>query len=275
VIVALERLGRLSVDARLVVEPLPPLDRLPDAVLETGGQSSLPAAGRSIITARERRSTGLAIGGSVLLLALFVSLWRMGGDGSAGVTGVARLAPRQDPGAPTLTATLVDASSEMTPLPLLPEPTPPGAAPAGPLAPPAPATTATSAALPTAALLGEGAPLAKGESPAAPAVVELLPGKSVEIEARTRLSLRVAKDNALYTSATPSAGGSRRGSTLRARDEAKAARGGSGSNASTGAAPSAPTAAGNGTGGGAATDAAKMNKELMNPWPSAPSAAEP
>jgi serine/threonine protein kinase len=274
VIVALERLGRLSLEARLVVEPLPPLDRLPDAVLETGGQSSLPAAGRSIITARERRSTGLAIGGSVTLLALFVSLWRMGGDGEdAGVTGVARLAPRPDPDAPTLAATVADASSELTPLPLVPEDPAslrPGAP--SPLAPPTPPASAAGAGLPTAARLREGAP---GELPAPPAVVELLPGKSVEIEARTRLSLRVAKDNALFASATPNGSGSRRGSMSKLRSEPRpAARSGgtggsSGTPPSTG--PSATTAAPSATGSGGT----HVNKELMNPWPSAPSATEP
>jgi len=276
VIVALERLGRLSVEARLVVEPLPPLDRLPDAVLETGGQSSLPAAGRSVITARERRSTGLAIGGSVLLLALFVSLWRMGGDGAGdGITGVARLAPGLDPGAPTLAATLTDASSEMTPLPFLPEyPTPRPGAP-GSTAPQAPPAPAAATALPTASLVREGAPIAQGEQPAPPAVVELVPGKSVEIEARTRLSLRVAKDSSLFASATPGGGGSRRPSALKLRDEPKPTTRSSGAGGSEGTAPATSSGANHTAPSGAGSGGTHVNKELMNPWPSAPSATDP
>jgi hypothetical protein len=190
-----------------VVPPLPGSNRAlaarePHLDARRGSGNSLPAAAdRSVVA--PPRSRGLSLVLSALALsALGISLWRMqspeplGGAGTprAAATSFERLSE-----APTLPSTRAQAPAASpsssqpatdeagTPAPApgshgagsggaTPSALPPGAA-AEPLAPGQPTS---------------GVPAVGGSAPLT--VVELAPGKSVEIEARTRLSLRLTRD---------------------------------------------------------------------------------
>jgi hypothetical protein len=108
-------------------------------------------------------------------------------------------------------------------------------------------------------------------------VVELAPGKSVEIEARTRLSLRLTKEGrAGEMGAQRSA--ARKGAKAKgaARANADSERDGSQASSSNAAGSKAAGSkarankAGSGKGGGKTERAAegRAPSELMNPWPS-------
>jgi len=198
---ALERLfRRLPPTAPLVRGQLPSVDLLsapppePRETTRAAGPSLPAAAGRTLAPPPRRRDLELALGAAIVLGISLLSVWRMRSPESSGDERGAELrapssaaqSPGERPPPPSSTGAL--------------EP-----APAWPAAPPAhePEARPHRAEVPPGRL-SEG-PASPASPPAAPApsddgmapvtIVELAPGKSVEIEARTRLSLRLAQES--------------------------------------------------------------------------------
>jgi hypothetical protein len=271
--------SRPSIETML---PLAPLVSFEEEARNTG--NSVPAApGRSVMAQPKRRSFALFFSALGLATLTGVSLLRMQGPEEPQGAGSARSArgpamPASEPGAAvaveTLQAPLATATASLasTAGPAIgPAPTAPaaGADPKG--APPATASdpaaaSATSAATPSteAASAVDGEIEDTGQLTMEPlTVVELAPGKSVEIEARTRLSLRLTKDGRAAepgvqrsTRKGAKAKGAARTNAASQRDsagKASASKGGSGK-----------------AGGGKRERAveARAPSELMNPWPS-------
>jgi serine/threonine protein kinase len=293
--VELERLSlslrspsRPSIETMLPLAPLVPFE---EGARNTG--NSVPAApGRSVMAQPKRRSFALFFSALGLATLTGVSLLRMQEPEEMHSSGAARSArgpaalPPGESGAmagvdalrePLATAT---ASLASTPGPAIgPAPAAPavGADAKGAAALP---TSDTAASSPTSSTTDGASALADDElgdtdqvTTMEPlTVVELAPGKSVEIEARTRLSLRLTKEgSATQTGVQRSA--ARKGAKAKgvARANADSERDGGKASASNAAGSKArPSKAASGKGGGKTERAAETRapSELMNPWPS-------
>ncbi|HTV18222.1 MAG TPA: protein kinase [Polyangiaceae bacterium] len=296
--------SRPSIDVML---PLAPVLANDDVGRSSGG--SVPAApGRSVLAQPKRRSFGLLLSALGLALLTGISLIRMQGAEelhvAAGSARRVRVPQQEAPAnvspkavletvkAPLATET---ASLASTPGPSLepalatPDPsgaapsvsTTPGSDPAATSAPPttpaasdtggaAPAPTAAEAPLDSTDPDAMNGPLTTMEPLT---VFELAPGKSVEIEARTRLSLRVAKEGHAEEEAR---GASGRTSATKAKSKARATAsddGGAAASKSAASKKSGKAAANQGSSGKdgkhkTERGEARAPNDLMNPWPS-------
>jgi serine/threonine protein kinase len=207
---SLERLHRrIPPTAPLARERLPSVDLLsappppPRETTRTAG-SSLPAAvGQSRTAAPGRRDLGLAFFSVIVLGISMLSVWRMRSPEPSIQTAHVRAAPapphaasgsvpERTPPSSSSPARSLERNAERSAArkPLWPASpaaaSAPGQSPAPPRMPPALSSGTTSAAsAATAAELASQEPLT---------VVQLAPGKSVEIETRTRLSLRLSDE---------------------------------------------------------------------------------
>jgi hypothetical protein len=251
------------------------------------GHSVPAAAGRSVMAQPKRRSYALLLSAGVLAGLTGISLLRMQDpkeQEGAGVPRRARLnapAARSASKAPATLETIqaplasAEASGTSTPVPAMGPPplaqaaeSEPGAAPS---APGGGAPAATENAAPPGVIddpdsLTTMEPLT---------VVELAPGKSVEIEARTRLSLRLRQEARERRAAGPRRSENPRGAgRTGARSERDPEREASASPVAgrkSRAPERAPSKAGSGNAEGDTareTPAPRASSELMNPWPS-------
>jgi eukaryotic-like serine/threonine-protein kinase len=190
---ALERLfRRLPPTAPLVRGRLPSVDLLssppppPRETTRAAGPSLPAAAGRTLPAPPRRRDLGLALLAVVVLGVSLLSVWRMRAPESRAArgrvgspeTGFASAPEPQQSGSERLTRAL-------EPAPVWP---PPRQAPGASGLPPPPASDPGEPP-------GAASPSPEPSSKETVTVVELAPGKSVEIEARTRLSLRLAEES--------------------------------------------------------------------------------
>jgi len=316
VLVELERLNlRLRSPSRPSIEailPVAPLVMTDDTARGTG--HSVPAApSRSVMNLPRRRSLGLLLPALCLAVLTGISVFRMQGDeellGARGPRAGARAATSAKPGA---TAAMLDtvkaplaaaaspgsmpaATSEVTPAAVAGAPASSDAnaarvAPASITTPgTAPSDSPASDATPEP--VADDEPLTTME----PLTVELAPGKSLEIEARTRLSLRLtkearaaaanakksaarkaAKENATdgeaptrASGAPPAEGkdGAPKGRSKSDRSKARTQK----VSGTSGAGKAGAGKAGGGKSSGGKSDRggeARAPSELMNPWPS-------
>jgi eukaryotic-like serine/threonine-protein kinase len=222
--------------ARLSVPPTvskPP--SLPSSVI------SVPAAPPHSVMAAKRSLRGVYLGAGVAVLSL-LSFWRMNavpGEGTSAGGSLPESAAMPAP--PALAATPAETPASAAPLPASPASPPATTAPPGPPAPPAdtpPPVTPTG----SVPVLNPQ----RGQT-----IVELEPGKSVEIEARTKLSLRLETEKADVTQvAQDQAPGKPARRAKPARPKPAPAK-----DVVPEAAPPAPAVA------------APRPNELMNPWP--------
>jgi serine/threonine protein kinase len=283
--------SRPSIETMLPLAPLVPFEE--EAARNTG--NSVPAApGRSVMAQPKRRSFALFFSALGLATLTGVSLLRMQGPEEQQGAGGARSArgpamPASEPGAAaavdTLQAPLATATASLasTPGPAI-GPPPPAPAPASDTTSPTlPATSSTTEAA-IAPADGEIEDTGQITTMEPLTVVELAPGKSVEIEARTRLSLRLTKEGhsvepgAQRSSARKGAKG--KGSAgANGASERDGAGKASASNAGGEKAPpgkAGSSKGGSGKGGSGKGGAGKRERavearapsELMNPWPS-------
>jgi serine/threonine protein kinase len=200
---ALEELGRRHQQpSGAFREPSMPLAA---AFREPGFRSSgtsLPAAGRSLIAQPRPRAAGLVLSLLGVLTLAGISLWRLQAPDerhaarSARAEAPAELLPAPPArGLPAPAADSHAASSASAPststldADASGQASPPGQAPAGE-APPAEAAPASQAPRSE-----QAPPPGEAGAPGEPlSIVELTDGKSVEIEARTRLSLRLSRE---------------------------------------------------------------------------------
>lgn len=276
--------------------PIPPVTALSDAPRSTG--QSVPAAlGRSVVVPPRRRNLGLLLTALVLATLTGVSLLRLQRPHETPGDGEPRSALELPPPASNTGAPVPDSvKAPLAPAPAGPErPASPtlGAAEGTPAAAAAATAGAGSGTPPSSA--GAASPSSSGAgssgTPTEPGgsggaadtgalaamepltVVQLAPGKSVEIEARTRLSLWLTNE----APATSNVGAER----TAARQALKARRA---SGANDGAAPAGRRGAGKkvrsqkaAEGKAAGDDKAageaerdantRAPSELMNPWP--------
>jgi serine/threonine-protein kinase len=224
---ALEQLGRRQLPSGASREPSMALAAAPHEVGFRSSGTSLPPAGRSVMVQPRSRAAGLMLALLGVMALAGVSVWRLQAPDelhaarSAGAPGPAELLPppRDLPAPSALDAE----SSSVSALPPATD-----ALPSGDAAPSAEAAPSADAP-PAAEALASGRPVS---------VVELTDGKSVEIEARTRLSLRLSREPQATVPAV-------RSSPRRAR---KAAAGAPGKERTEHPPERAPS-------------------ELMNPWP--------
>jgi hypothetical protein len=233
---ALEQLGQRQQQSGASGEPSMALAAAPREAGFRSSGTSLPPAGRSVMVQPRSRAAGLMLALLGVLALAGVSLWRLQAPDerhaarSAGAEAPAELLP--PPSARDLPAPIaLDAESSSASALVSAK----NAPPSGDAAPPDEATPAAEAAPSAEATPSSVEALAPGKPVS---IVELTDGKRVEIEARTRRSLRLSRD-------PPATVPAPRSSPRRAR---KAAAGAHAKERTEHASERAPS-------------------ELMNPWP--------